>query len=251
LNYAALDVEFLIELWESLSAQLEAANKLGWAIQEFEHVRDTTAPIVREEPWRRTSGLHGARRPRQLGIVRELWNTRDQIAQDQDIAPGRILPDSLFVAIATEAVDATIAIEDLDSLNGRLTRRNKKHWVAAVKAGLALSEEELPATRIKSSAPPPPRTWQEKNPEAWAQLEQVRSGISALSESLGMPVENLITPDTVRRILWTPPNDETELVDQLNSYRARPWQQELIFPLLRTALFEELSSTELASASES
>lgn len=250
LNYAALDVEFLIELWESLSTQLRKADKYDWAIQEFDHVRDTTAPIVREEPWRRTSGLHGARRPRQLAIVRELWNARDRIAADQDIAPGRILPDSLFVEIATQAVDSDSAVEDLPALNGRLTRRNKKHWVAAVKAGLALSEDELPATRIKSSAPPPPRTWQEKNPTAWAQLEQVRSGIAALGETLQMPVENLITPDTVRRILWTPPNNEQELKTMLDTYKARAWQQELILPLLHKALFEEPSSTELVNATE-
>lgn len=250
LNYAALDVEFLIELWELLSEQLISAGKYDWAIQEFDHVKNTTTPIVREEPWRRTSGLHGARKPRHLAVVRALWNTRDEIAKDQDIAPGRILPDALFVEIAHEAVDSETKIEDLPTLNGRLTRRNKRLWVAAVYEALKLNEDELPATRVRSSAPPPPRTWQEKNPVAWAQLEQVRSGISALGESLKMPVENLITPDTVRRILWTPPSDESALQELLDSYNARPWQQELILPLLRKALFEPLSSTELESATE-
>ena len=250
LNYAALDVEFLIELWDSLSEQLVSAGKYEWAIQEFNHVRDNTGPIVREDPWRRTSGLHGARKPRQLAVVRALWNTRDQIARDQDIAPGRILPDSLFVEIANEATETESRIEDLPALNGRLTRRNKKLWVAAVYAALDLPETELPATKVRSSAPPPPRTWQERNPVAWAQLEQVRSGISALGESLKMPVENLITPETVRRILWTPPSDESELMTMLSDYNARQWQQDLIFPLLKKALFEEPTSTELESASE-
>jgi len=250
LNYAALDVEFLIELWAILSEQLIAADKYDWAIQEFNHVKDNTAPIVREDPWRRTSGLHGARKPRQLAIVRSLWQTRDQIARDQDIAPGRILPDSIFVQIATETVESDSRVEDLPALNGRLTRRNKKLWVGAVYDALALSEDELPATRVRSTTPPPPRTWQEKNPAAFAQLEQVRSGIAALAESLNMPVENLITPETVRRILWTPPADETELQQMLETYNARPWQQEIVTPLLRQALFDSPISTELASAAE-
>jgi len=250
LNYAALDVEFLIELWAILSEQLIAAEKYEWAIQEFNHVRDNTAPIVREDPWRRTSGLHGARKPRQLAIVRSLWNARDEIAREQDIAPGRILPDSLFVQIANEAVDTDTCLEDLPTLNGRLTRRNKKLWVAAVREALDLPEDALPATRIRTNTPPPPRTWQEKNPVAFAQLEQVRSGIAALGESLKMPVENLITPDTVRRILWNPPVDETELQNMLESYKARSWQQKLILPLLRQALFESPISTELANVAE-
>ncbi len=250
LNYAALDVEFLIELWAILSEQLIAAEKYDWAIQEFNHVKDNTVPIVREDPWRRTSGLHGARKPRQLAIVRALWNARDQIARDQDIAPGRILPDSIFVQIANEAVESDIRIEELPALNGRLTRRNKKLWVGAVYDALALSEDELPATRVRSTTPPPPRTWQEKNPTAFAQLEQVRSGIAALGESLQMPVENLITPETVRRILWTPPKDQAELQQMLDSYNARIWQQELIMPLLRKALFDAPISTELESATD-
>jgi len=250
LNYAALDVEFLIELWEILSEQLVAANKYEWAIQEFNHVRDNTAPIVREDPWRRTSGLHGARKPRQLAVVRSLWNARDEIAREQDIAPGRILPDSLFVQIANEATDTDIRLEDLPTLNGRLTRRNRKIWVAAVRKALDLPEDALPATRIRTNTPPPPRTWQEKNPVAFAQLEQVRSGIAALGESLKMPVENIITPDTVRRIIWTPPASDSELKEMLESYNARTWQQELVLPLLRQALFEAPISTELSNLGE-
>jgi ribonuclease D len=250
LNYAALDVEFLIELWEELSAQLELAGKYEWAIQEFEHVRDNTGPIVREDPWRRTSGLHGARRPRQLAIVRALWTVRDEIAKAQDIAPGRILPDSIFVQIATEAIDTQDRIEDLPTLNGRLTRRNKKLWVGAVNEALSLADDELPATRVRSTTPPPPRTWQDKNPVAFARLEQVRAAIAALGESLNMPVENLITPDTVRRILWTPPIDDEQLAEMLNTYNARPWQQEIILPILRKALFESPISTELESVTE-
>jgi len=250
LNYAALDVEFLIELWSQLAEQLIAAEKYDWAIQEFNHVRDNTMPIVREDPWRRTSGLHGARRPRQLAVVRALWTARDQIAQEQDIAPGRILPDSIFVKIAIEATETDSKVEELPTLNARLTRRNKKLWVSAVQDALALAEDELPATKVRSTTPPPPRTWQEKNPVAFARLEQVRSGIAALGESLNMPVENLITPDTVRRILWTPPADESELIEMLKNYNARLWQTELIYPLLHQALFEAPVSTELENVSE-
>jgi len=248
LNYAALDVEFLIELWEVIAQKLHAAGKYDWALQEFSHVRDNTNPIIRDEPWRRTSGLHAARRPRPLAVVRELWNARDIIAREQDIAPGRILADSYFVGIAHEALEnqfvaTPVPVSALPSLNSRPTRRYKQAWVSAVEAALALPEDALPATRIRTNSPPPPRTWQEKNPGAFAQLEQVRSGISALGESLNVPVENLITPETVRRILWTPPTSEVELDAQLETYSARKWQIELIRPLLKKALFEPLTTT--------
>ena len=250
LNYAALDVEFLIELWDVMCAKLTEANKYELALQEFRHIRDNTNPIVRSDPWRRTSGLHSLRKPLELGVVRELWHTRDQIAQSEDIAPGRILPDSIIVEIASQVIENTGDISELPALQGRLTRRNRRHWVAAVERALSLAEIDLPATRIKSTLPPPPRTWQERNPKAFAQLEQVRHAISALSEARQIPIENLITPDVVRRILWQPPDSEAELKELLDEFSVRTWQQELIEPILRQALFEPLITTEPAPVTE-
>lgn len=53
-----------------------------------------------------------------------------------------------------------------------------------------------------------------------------------------MPQENLITPDTVRRVCWEPPAaPDTESVGAaLTGYGARPWQVELVTPVLVTAL---------------
>ena len=100
LEYAALDVEVLIELRTELRARLEAAGKLEWAEQEFAAVRDAPPPPPRVDPWRRTSGIHKLRSRRALAIVEHLWVARDRIAQETDTAPGRLLPDSSIVAAA-------------------------------------------------------------------------------------------------------------------------------------------------------
>lgn len=278
LNYAALDVEFLIELWEVLSEKLKAADKYELAIEEFAHVRDNTNAIVRSEPWRRVSGLHSLRQPRQLEIVRQLWLMRDEIARTEDIAPGRILPDGVIIEITsavTEHIEnlnrargsaqnsgqprstsdwgeenLDIKISELAVFSGRLTRRNRKHWIAAVNNGLQTSTSDLPPTRIKSTAPPPPRNWQERNPVAFARLEQVRSAIAALSEQLEIPIENLITPDVVRRILWEPPETENDLAAQLSDFGVRPWQRTLIEPVLRQAVFAAPITNEPQRATE-
>lgn len=250
LNYAALDVEFLHELWDILSDKLHRAGKYEWALEEFTYVRDNTAPIVRAEPWRRTSGLHGARKPRQLAIVRSLWELREDMAQKRDIAPGRVLPDAVLIEIAHTVMETNGPLEDLGVFNSRLTARNRSKWISAVQSALALSDDELPATKIASNAPPAPRLWQERNPEAFARLEQVRSSLASLSEQLEIPVENLMTPDVIRRILWTPPLNEQELEAQLVSYGVRQWQRTLIGPVLSKALYEPPGSTELSDLTE-
>jgi ribonuclease D len=44
-----------------------------------------------------------------------------------------------------------------------------------------------------------------------------------------LPVENLLSPDTLRRLSWDPPTDtgEPSVAQALASYGARPWQIEL------------------------
>ena len=81
LKYAALDVEVLVELRDALAAELEATGKTEWARQEFEHVASAPPPAPRVDPWRRTSGMHRVRKPRQLAIIRELWLARDEVAR--------------------------------------------------------------------------------------------------------------------------------------------------------------------------
>src|SRR6188472_815544 len=99
LEYAALDVEVLVELRDVLDRELREAGKDEWARQEFEWLRCFT-PYVRSEPWRRTSGLHRVRGRRLLGAVRELWEERDALARARDVSPGRIIGDNAIVAAA-------------------------------------------------------------------------------------------------------------------------------------------------------
>ncbi len=82
LEYAALDVEVLIELRDELHARLVEADKLGWAQQEFAAVRDAPPPPPRVDPWRRTSGIHKIRSRRGLAIVEQLWLARDLVARE-------------------------------------------------------------------------------------------------------------------------------------------------------------------------
>ena len=67
--------------------------------------------------------------------------------------------------------------------------------------------------------------------------------MSALAERLNMPQENLITPDTVRRVCWQPPatSDAESVSAALAGHGARPWQVEQVTPVLVAALSGEAS----------
>jgi len=237
LNYAALDVEFLIELWDLLETQLREAEKYEWAIQEFDHVKCTTGPIERVDPWRRTSGMHVIRNTRELAVIREVWHARDAIAREQDIAAGRILSDSHIVTLASSGLKTESELKTLSFMHLRNVKRHSRTWISAALKAHNLPDEELPALKLPVTGPPAPRNWEVRNPQAWRRLEFARAQLAVTAEKLGLPVENLMTPDTIRRVLWTPPQSVDLLRQVLSDHNARPWQIEIVFPVLETAIW--------------
>lgn len=239
LNYAALDVEVLLELRTAVAAVLEEQGKTRWAAEEFEHLRTYIAPPTRRDRWRRTSGIHKVRAPRTLAAVRELWTTRDQIAQRRDIAPGRILPDAAIVNAATNDPDTVEKLTALPVFGGSRQRRSAQVWLDAL--ARARTTEDLPASNEPLTGPPPAVRWSRRKPEAAARLEAARTGLTELSQRVSVPSENLLTPDLVRRLIWDwqPVPDPAPVIDAfMADAGARPWQRELTVPVLAAALTE-------------
>ncbi|MEU8526149.1 MULTISPECIES: ribonuclease D [Streptomyces] len=235
LRYAALDVELLVDLRDALEKELDRQGKLDWALQEFDAIASAPPAPPRKDPWRRTSGMHKVRRRRQMAVVRELWQARDAVAQRRDVSPGKVLSDAAIVEAAL-AVPANVqALMALPGFGHRMGRRQLEQWQAAVDRAKALPDAQLPQPGQPVAGPPPPRAWADKDPAAAARLAAARTAVSALAEELNLPQENLITPDTVRRVCWEPPADG-DVAAALRTYGARPWQVELVTPLLVKAL---------------
>jgi ribonuclease D len=240
LVYAALDVEVLLELRDALVAELTRQGKLAWALEEFEAVRLAPAPAPRADPWRRTSGIHRLRTRRQLAGVRELWEVRDAMARRRDTAPGRILPDAAIVSAVAASPATPADLLTLPVFGGRATRRHVETWWGALARAASLPEEELPQPGPPGDGPPPPSRWAERDPIAARRLARARGSVTALAEEHTMPAENLIPPDAVRRIAWTPPDEITlaTVSAALARWGARAWQVALVAPVLVEALPE-------------
>lgn len=224
LAYAAADVEHLPDLRDALWDQLEASHKTSFALAEFEAVRTKPEKQPSATPWRRLSGLHTLRQPRQLAIARALWQARDAIARDRDISPGRLIPDSSIVAAAAANPASRNALSSLKAFNGRESRSLMTAWWAAIEAGQG--DEDLPPLRVPSDELPAPRLWKEKNPDGYARLTVARHAVSARAAELTMPVENLVTPAVLRQVAWKPlePLSVETVSAALLREGARPWQ---------------------------
>lgn len=240
LEYAALDVEVLLELREAVKADLVAAGKEHWAHEEFESLLSFTGPPVRHEPWRRTSGIHKLRSRRALAIVRALWETRDEIAADRDVTPGRILPDASIVALATHVPATLSALRDDPTMRRRGPRRFLDDWYDAIGSAQTLDDDELPTTGQRSDGPPPPRAWADKDPVAAERLSRVRAVVSQIAEDHDVPAENLVSPAFVRALAWQPPADldPASIAEELRSRGSRAWQIDLVAAPIAAALVD-------------
>ncbi|MFT3860937.1 HRDC domain-containing protein [Micropruina sp.] len=242
LNYAALDVELLIDLRDWLAEKLHVAGKTEWATQEFAHLVDRAGiiPPPRPDPWRRTSGLHAVRSSRGLAVVRELWRVRDELASGMDRAPGKILPDRAISGLAARLNAAEVKqlgpsdLSAIPEFAWRAPSRYRARWLAALDRVATLTRDQLPVKALPAEGPPPPRAWETRNPVAAARWDAVRPAVLELAEQLVVPVENLISPDALRRVLWQPPVPLTaETVDAaLAADLVRPWQRELVVPVI-------------------
>jgi ribonuclease D len=235
LVYAALDVEVLVELRDVLAGMLAEQGKLEWALQEFEAVRTAGPPPPRVEPWRRTSGIHKIRKPTALAVVRALWEARDKLAAERDIAPGRVLPDAAVIDAAAHVPASPEALAAMPVFRGRAQRRLTSYWWAAIDGATRLSPRELPVGSPPSDGPPPVSRWADRDPAAAARLAAARAAVAAVSEERTVPVENLLLPDLLRRLCWTPPEDG-DVAAALRRGGAREWQVDLLADLLAEAL---------------
>ncbi|MFU8871400.1 ribonuclease D [Micromonospora sp. SL4-19] len=239
LTYAALDVEMLVDLRDALDEELCRQGKSEWAAEEFAALVRNGArpPRVRAEPWRRTSGIHRVRGARAQARVRSLWYARDQIAARRDAAPGRVLPDSAIVAAAELDPKDEKTLLTLPGFGGRSVRRLARTWLAALDDARQLPDDALPVTPVVEG-PPPPHRWAERDPVAAARLARCREVVVGTAGAHTLPPENLIAPDSVRRLAWQPPEEITDdtVAETLRGFGAREWQVGLLLPALTQAL---------------
>jgi ribonuclease D len=241
LSYAALDVELLVELRDELAAELDRQGKAGWAAEEFAALVawGTQPPSPRPDPWRRTSGIHRVRGARAQARVRSMWYARDAIAARRDAAPGRVLPDASIIAAAELDPRDERTLLTLPGFGGRSVRRLARTWLAALDEARMLPDEALPAVP-PVEGPPPPHRWAERDPVAAGRLARCREAVTAIAKAHRLPPENLIAPEFVRRLAWTPPAElaSATVAQTLQGFGARSWQVSLVAGALATALTE-------------
>ena len=236
LNYAALDVDVLLELREGVAKLLGEQGKTAWAEEEFANVAAMKPKEPKVDRWRGMTGMHEVKDARSMAIARELWIAREALAEKLDVSPGRLIPDSSIVGLAANPVKSRPELASSKSFSGRASRTYLDTWWAALSEGL--NTRDLPPTRLPATGIPNHRIWPNRFPEADTRLKSVRTALTELAEKLNLPIENLITPDYVRQLCWEPPTQVSaeSVAESLKSLGARNWQVAECSPVIAKAL---------------
>lgn len=142
LQYAAEDVRHLATLRLSLLARAREQDRELWVDLECARLVHRVVQGQDEERWYRVSGA-GRLNRRELGVLREVWQWRENTAKAIDTPPRRVLSDDLLMQIVRRKPKSSA---DLLQLRGtdRL-RRDSEIIVAAVAKAFRTPEKDLPA----------------------------------------------------------------------------------------------------------
>src|SRR5581483_6708786 len=108
-------------------------------------------------------------------------------------------------------------------------------WLRAVTRARTLPDSALPLQSVPGEGPPPAHRWAERDPAAAARLTAAKTVIAAIADEHTLPAENLIQPDAIRRVAWSPPEELNQVGQMLTDLGARPWQVGLVSVPLQQA----------------
>ncbi|MEY5024146.1 MAG: hypothetical protein RL569_1059 [Actinomycetota bacterium] len=237
LDYAALDVDVMFELWEKLQELALEAGKTEWLNQEFHHLLSFKPKPPLDEPWRGLPGISRIKDLAKLKIAAALHAARDAIAIEKDVAPGRLIPDRSIMAAVNQAPKSRSELASNKEFQGRASRTLLSVWWDAIARSQELDISLEPADR--GNGIPNHKSWERRFPDAHHRLESVRPLVLSLATELNIPIENLLTPDFLRRVCFEP---QPDVAEQLRSLGARKWQVELVTEVIQMGLQQAAQS---------
>jgi ribonuclease D len=218
LAYAATDTMHLLALRDILAGRLEAMGRTAWAEEEFALLDPQRfAPEDDDEPaWLR---LKGARllKPRELAVLRELFQWRDELARRLDRAPFRVLNNDPMLALARQQPRTPDALRTIPGIGGETLARRGAHLLQAVERAMALPDDRLPRVERGPRRVP--------DPVFEARMERLKAVRNRLAPQVGLQPGVLCPNGTLEAIARAVPSSLDDLTQVPG---IRRWQLQVL-----------------------
>ncbi len=153
LEYAALDVIHLLEVYEIQGQMLKRDNKTAWVEQECGQLPLGIATQMKPEDYyhRVKNTFHLDRR--QLGLLKSLCAWRENKARQIDVPRNRIVEEKSLFLIAQQSLKDKNAFQELAKISPRQLRKYGSDLESVVDESHRVPEHELPPLLERSVSP--------------------------------------------------------------------------------------------------
>lgn len=223
IEYARDDTHYLLRLYAVQRAALEKANRLDEAQAEFERLTHVSWSEREFNP-NRYGTLEGAKEldPVSLGVLRELYAMREELARKQDRPLFKIMSNVALVRVARTQPRTLAELAALPGIGEWFIRRHGREALRAVERGQARPQARLP--RPARGEPPLPDN---ASRERYAKLKEWRK---ARAEARGVESDVIVSNDALVQLARLNPKSPTELetIIELGEWKAHEYGEELL-----------------------
>ncbi|MDR2587495.1 MAG: ribonuclease D [Coriobacteriales bacterium] len=140
LAYAADDVRYLPDIYNTMVSELKSRGRLTWLNDDFRAMEDEELYRVDcEEVWKKLKGISSLKSS-QLATVRAVASWREHLAQQRNLPRKWILTDELLVEVARKQ---PTSLEELFQIRGIKDRLGMR-WSQEMLASVAAAGEQAP-----------------------------------------------------------------------------------------------------------
>ena len=213
-DYLVDDVRYLFAVADKLNEKLAARGRQSWALEEMRALVDPrTYRSDKRRLYLRVAGNARMNR-RELGVLNELALLRETIARERNIPLKYVLPDDVLVGLVGLRPATVEELSQLRRLDAGMRKHIGTRILAAVTAGEAIPEDELP-----------PRAPRPLGAQRDALVAAIALLINAVAASNDLPAALLVSRVEIERIARDLPQSPDELAALLN---LTPWRRDLV-----------------------
>ncbi len=213
LDYAAMDVHYLPELRDLLTAELTRLGRLEWLRQKCQWQIDVAQEGFAgpdENSWR----VSGAEKlgPLGLAVLNQIWHWREHCAEKLNTPPFKVTGNEMLMRIARAADDGLPLHEVLHVHLGRRHDRLFSSLTDAVRRGFALDPETLPRRDRR-------REFSQMTPDELSRQDRAKAHRDHLARELNLDPTVIATRSQLVLIARDPTSADAVLL---------PWQAQLL-----------------------
>lgn len=222
LRYALDDVVYLPQMYEHMVETLESQGRREWLKDDFAELGNTQKyELDPMDAWRKVKRVASLSRP-QLAVARELAAWREREARTRNLPRKWIVPDEAIVEVARKAPQSIDRLMEVRGLNSKLTTKNARLVLEAVKRGKECSPEDYPVIPKRSGG----------EPEVVGAVELLSAVVELRAHESGVAVPVLASHDDLVRLVHGR-TDECEVM--------KGWRFELVGRELRDVMDGKLA----------